>query len=766
MSSLEPGSVFAGYRVIGLLGAGGMGQVYLVEHPALGRREALKIVSPTGDADFGERFTNEARTAASLDHPGIVTVYAYGVENGSAWFTMRYLDGADLGGSGALPPKDVDHIVTRAAEALDYAHGRRVIHRDIKPANIVITRDEQGHPDRVTVLDFGIARLIDAPKMTATNAFIGTLTYAAPETLSGAPADPASDQYALACTAFELLTGTAPFRGDTPGALITGHVTGPVPRIGERAPMLAGLDPVFVRALAKNPADRFGSCREFAAALGAASAGLPPVAATAVGGPSGPRGTQTFTPPPIQGIPPAQGLPPVQAIPPVQSVPPGAPLSSTPGMAPYPGTVRPAWQTPPPHQPYGPPSGPTPPTGGSKNRTGLIVGAVAGVLVLLAAITGIAVWAANSGGSDTHADDTTVVDPSTSGAPTSGAPTDSTTVAAGEWASIATDGQSSCALRDGSVYCWGSNDRGTLGDGTTTSHSTPTRIPGLSDVTAIAMGGLGSACAISDGDVFCWGANLVGGAPSEYHSPTRVDGVTDASAISVGLATCAISNGDLYCWGNNVYGQTGDPAATGFQKTPTKVSGLNDVRAVSANTNNTCAVTGDGAAWCWGKNDQGQVGDGTTTVRKTPTRVSGLTGVSAIDTGLDSMCAIADGTPWCWGNNGSGQLGNGTEQSSSTPVRVGGVSGARAIATVISGACASTGAGDVWCWGSRSSASNHTAAQVSGIRGVTDLTSGSVNLCAVGSSQLYCWGLNSQGQLGDGSTDSSINEPVRVREPA
>ncbi|MGW0035883.1 RCC1 domain-containing protein [Gordonia sp. NPDC003376] len=759
MSSLEPGSAFAGYRVIGLLGAGGMGQVYLVEHPALGRREALKIVSPTGDADFGERFTNEARTAASLDHPGIVTVYAYGVESGSAWFTMRYLDGADLGGSGALPPTDVDHIVTRAAAALDYAHGRRVIHRDIKPANIVITRDEQGHPDRVTVLDFGIARLIDAPKMTATNAFIGTLTYAAPETLSGAAAGPASDQYALACTAFELLTGTTPFRGDTPGALITGHVTAPIPRIGDRAPILAGLDPVFRRALAKNPADRFGSCREFAAALSAASTGLPPVAATAVGGPMGPRGTQTLSTPPIQRIPPVQPNPPVQPIPPVQ---PGAPGSPTPGVAPYPGTVHPAWQTPPPNPQYGRPSAPAPPpTGGPKNRTGLIVGAAAGVLLLVAAITGIAVWAANSGGSDTRAADTTQVDPSTSGTPSG-----STAVAAGQWAAIATDGQSSCALRDGSVYCWGSNDRGTLGDGTTTSRPAPTRISGLADVTAIALGGLGSACAISDGDVYCWGANLVGGAPSEYTTPTRVDGVRNVSAISVGLATCAISGGDLYCWGNNVYGQTGDPAAAGFQKTPTKVSGLSDVRAVSANTNNTCAVTGDGAAWCWGKNDQGQVGDGTTTVRKTPTKVSGLTGVTAIDTGLDSMCAIADGTPWCWGSNGSGQLGNGTEQSSSTPVRVGGVGGARQIATVISGACASASGGDVWCWGSRSSASNHTAAQISGISGVTDLTSGSVNLCAVATAQLYCWGLNSQGQLGDGGTESSINEPVRVREPA
>ncbi|WP_376740340.1 serine/threonine-protein kinase [Gordonia amicalis] len=198
---VEPGATFAGYRVISLLGRGGMGQVWLVEHPTLGRREALKIISPNpSDPSFHERFRNEARTAAALDHPGIVTVYTHGVENGSPWFSMTYLDGKDLTGAGPMPVDEVVTIAGRVADALDYAHGQRVIHRDIKPANIVVARGPDGRISRVTVLDFGIARLVDGNKMTATNLFVGTLAYAAPELLTGEAAIPASDQYALACT--------------------------------------------------------------------------------------------------------------------------------------------------------------------------------------------------------------------------------------------------------------------------------------------------------------------------------------------------------------------------------------------------------------------------------------------------------------------------------------------------------------------------------------------------------------------------------------
>ncbi|GEE03513.1 hypothetical protein nbrc107696_39590 [Gordonia spumicola] len=264
--TMPPGTMFGDYRIVRRLGQGGMGAVYLVENPQLGRYEALKVIAPTADADFQTRFTQEARTAAALDHPGIIGVHHVGIADGVPWFTMTYLDGADLTHAGLSAAESLG-AVTRVAAALDYAHGRGVVHRDVKPANIVVTRTAGGMLDKVVVLDFGIAKLADTAGVTATGAFIGTLAYTAPEMLEGRPPSPRSDQYALACTAFELLTGTPPFDGPTPVSIMSAHASAPVPAISARRPDLASLDPVFVRALAKNPAERFASCTEFTDAL-------------------------------------------------------------------------------------------------------------------------------------------------------------------------------------------------------------------------------------------------------------------------------------------------------------------------------------------------------------------------------------------------------------------------------------------------------------------------------------------------------------------
>lgn len=267
MTSPVPGGQFAGYDVLSLLGRGGMGSVYLVRNPHLDRREALKVLTLDAQGDFAVRFAAEARTVASLDHPGIVTVYHHGITDGVPWFTMQYLEGRDLTAAGPLPLRDVAAIVRPAAQALDYAHGRGVVHRDIKPANLQVRRDAGGAVERVTVLDFGIARLAGATSLTAVDSFVGTLTYAAPETVSGRRDVPAADQYALACTAYELLTGEPPFAGLPAAALLHAQLSVTPPPISARMPALAGLDPVFARAFAKDPAQRYPSCSAFAAAL-------------------------------------------------------------------------------------------------------------------------------------------------------------------------------------------------------------------------------------------------------------------------------------------------------------------------------------------------------------------------------------------------------------------------------------------------------------------------------------------------------------------
>ncbi len=737
---VKPGSVFAGYRVLSLLGHGGMGQVWLVEHPTLGRREALKIISPNpADPSFAERFRNEARTAAALDHPGIVTVYTHGVENGSPWFSMTYLDGDDLTAVPILPVADVVTIVGKVADALDYAHTQRVIHRDIKPANIVIARGSDGRITRVTVLDFGIARLMDGAKMTATNLFVGTLAYAAPEILTGEAAIPASDQYALACTTFQLLTGSQPFPGQTPMALIAGHVNAPPPRISGRRPDLGYLDPVFARALAKNPADRFSSCSEFAAAL-ARAVETAPTASTPPFGQHQPPGRP-------QQLPPTQH-PPTQHAPVHPAAAHRAPPPGGGQYAPFPA-----------YGPGGPrlghptgPHGPGPGQRGAGSRTAWIIAAVLGVIVLVVGVVGAAIAL---GGSESDSP-TTVAGSSTSGPSTSGSPAGS-----GTFDSIASSGDSTCAVRDGRLYCWGGNERGTLGDGTTTDRPRPVAITGISDVSAVSMGGLGTTCAISSGDLYCWGYG-VGQPGQNVPLPTKVTGLSRVSAVSVGLTICAISDGDAYCWRNNASGQVGN-GSTGSVDVPARVAGLTDVTAVSTSHTTSCAIAG-GSAYCWGNNREGQIGDGTTIDRLTPTRVLGLDSPTSISASLYSTCAVAgSGGVFCWGQNTSGQLGDGTEQNRRTPTRID-VRGATEVSTAAYGGCAAAGS-SAYCWGSRSDQPDKSPDRVNGLSGVTEVTTGSANVCAVADDEMYCWGLNGKGQLGNGTTTTS-SEPQPVRFPA
>lgn len=273
---LEVGQVFAGYTILRLLGAGGMGQVYLARHPRLPREDALKVlpVELTADAEYRARFLREADLAAGLSHPHIVGIHDRGEHEGHFWISMDFVAGTDLGRllredyPDRMPLAEAVPIITAVASALDYAHHRGLLHRDVKPANILLTEpDEQ--PQRVFLADFGIARKIDdATRLTATDMTVGTAAYAAPEQLTGDAIDGRTDQYALACTAFHLLTGAQPYGNSNAAVVITKHISAPPPSIAGLRPGLAGLDSVFARAMAKKPADRFDSCAEFAAHLG------------------------------------------------------------------------------------------------------------------------------------------------------------------------------------------------------------------------------------------------------------------------------------------------------------------------------------------------------------------------------------------------------------------------------------------------------------------------------------------------------------------
>ena len=269
------GEVFAGYVIQRLLGTGGMGEVYLAQHPRLPRHDALKILSvaPTADEEFRARFNREAELAATLWHPHIVGVLDRGEFNGRLWISMDYVDGTDAGRlvrerhPRGMPEQEVSEIVTAVADALDFGHDRRLLHRDVKPENILVTAAD-GHRRRVLLTDFGIARRIDdVSNLTQANVAIGTISYVAPEQLLGKPLDGRADQYALAATTFHLLTGAPPFQDSNRAVVLSHHLSTPPPRISLRRPDLAHLDGVLARALSKDPNERYPNCVDFARAL-------------------------------------------------------------------------------------------------------------------------------------------------------------------------------------------------------------------------------------------------------------------------------------------------------------------------------------------------------------------------------------------------------------------------------------------------------------------------------------------------------------------
>lgn len=272
---LADGQVFAGYTILRVLGAGGMGEVYLAHHPRLPRRDALKVLGPavSSDEEFRQRFNLEAEMASTLNHPNIVTIYDRGDFEGQLWIAMEFVDGtdaahllADLYPHG-IPAAELVDIVAGVAAALDYAHSRGVLHRDIKPANILIGSPDSGEK-RIMLADFGVARWIGKENnLTGVDMTVGTVTYAAPEQLMGDEIDGHADQYALAATAYHLLTGTAPFTATNPAIVISQHLSAPPPAVAEARPDLSQFGPVFAKALAKNPRSRYETCSDFAAAL-------------------------------------------------------------------------------------------------------------------------------------------------------------------------------------------------------------------------------------------------------------------------------------------------------------------------------------------------------------------------------------------------------------------------------------------------------------------------------------------------------------------
>ena len=271
--ALAAGSRIAGYRLEERVGTGGMAVVYRARDERLDRPVALKILSPALAADeaFRHRFIRESRAAAAVDDPHIIPVFEAGEADGVLFIAMRYVPGGDVRAlmrqRGPLPAVRAAAIIWSVASALDAAHACGLVHRDVKPANMLVDA-RPGRPDHVYLSDFGLSKGAMASGPTGTGQFLGTANYSAPEQMAGHRVDGRADQYSLACAAFELLSGEPPFPREQVTAVIWAHMSEPPPPLTSRRPDLPpAADPVFARALAKTPEDRYASCREFADAL-------------------------------------------------------------------------------------------------------------------------------------------------------------------------------------------------------------------------------------------------------------------------------------------------------------------------------------------------------------------------------------------------------------------------------------------------------------------------------------------------------------------
>jgi len=339
--------------------------------------------------------------------------------------------------------------------------------------------------------------------------------------------------------------------------------------------------------------------------------------------------------------------------------------------------------------------------------------------------------------------------------------------------SVSAGGEYTCVtLPDGTGRCAGRNQFGQLGDGTGTNSSVLVTPSGLTSATVVA--GDEFNCALkTDGTAMCWGLGEKGqrgdGSFTQVaYVPVPVQGLTNATALSAGYnhACALLANATLRCWGSNTLGQLGNPSISGDTASPVAVPNVSGVLAVAAGAFHTCALLQDQTVRCWGRNDSGQLGDGTMTASSTPVTVSGLSTVTAISGGGAHTCAmVADGSLRCWGDGYLGQLGDGSVAPSTTPVPVSGITNAVQIAAGWAHSCVRLSTGAVRCWGEGTAGqlgdgamqTSTTPVAVSGISTAIGVTAGWYqHSCALLSGAgVRCWGVNPWGQFGNGTTTGS-----------
>lgn len=752
---------FGQFRTIGRLGSGGMGEAFLAESP-----DAWVVVKATriGGPDTRElaaRMAREVEAMQRVDSPLVARVIDAELDAERPWFAVEFIPGLSLAQRmsqfGHLDPRELHSFALGLARCIEAVHAAGVVHRDLKPDNVVL--DSAGP----RLIDFGTAEVSEGTELTTIGNLVGTMLWMAPEQVSGGQATPAVDVHAWGLMVVHAASGAIPFAAESTVATMY-RALHEVPAVPATVP--DPLATLVARALSKDPAQRptapelvreLGEAEVFVAGPGSTplsgvhSTTVPAAGSSghAVGrGTTDYRGSRPTDPRPFPN-PAAAGTPMPNA---------AHPASALPGP-----TARPTAQ---------------------RRRQSLVVLLVAVSLVALIVPGGW--WFMTRDDAAATSDSTTPVQVVMSDGPDA----QITRVSVGD--------TSSCVVADnGRAYCWGANDSGQLGSpGDQSSEPRQVDRTGVLKDKRIVRVSVGAehACALDDdGRAYCWGANDEGQLGTEGVDSSDVPVEVSTQGVLAGKSlvlinaaadtTCALDDaGRLYCWGANGSGQFGNGTTTG-SSLPVSVDttgALSDrlIRRFAVGETHTCAVDTSGTAYCWGANDKGQLGTGTTQPSLVPLPVAPPPGVASysfasISVGGSTTCGWGkDGSVACWGQGDAGQLGTGSLLDSSSPqwVVFRRDLDAGAIDTLnVGGAtvCAASTHGRAFCWGSNSEGQlgdgshedSPVPVPVAVVEGEDEpdlpdfgrMGSGAGSSCAVGTDgTAWCWGTNADGRLGAG----------------
>jgi len=790
LPQLTPGTLFArDFRVLRHLSAGGMGAVYVVEQISTQRQRALKIMLPdlVREPKARERFMQEATVGARIRSDHVVEVVGAGVDeaSGTPWMAMELLEGENLAETmsrrGALPPAEVMEIFRQLCHALTAAHRVGLVHRDLKPENIFMaTARREGVAFTVKILDFGIAKVVGESRTSAAaTAAIGSPLWMAPEQAEQGMIRPATDVWALGLIAYHLLTGVYYWRSANTedfvlAALLKEVYMDPLEPASQRAAAYGrahllpdGFDAWFARTVVRDPLQRYPDAYEALAALlpvlGVA-AGMAPNVPTWPGSPS--QGPLVSTPP----------APPAAAI----ATPLGYPAApNTAGGPPGPAYGTMAWN---PHATPGglPPStawAPASPSTASSATSATNATRAVAIVVMMGAVTvamgvvgmtyALLKGRSNGGGGGDGGALPSVVRPVFRGPQCRGTGTRRDIQGIARATSLAAGRFHTCAaLADGSARCWGWNQLGQIGDGTSEDQYLPASVAGLAGVLQVSAGMSNSCAVVQGGAVYCWGL----GERGPRYAPWRVEGIEGATQVSVGNQhMCARRvDGAVLCWGLNGSGQLGDGTDDSRYRAR-EVVGLSGVAQVAAGDGHTCALLVDGSVACWGRQENGALGNGHRAREPLlrPIRVPGLDTAVQVVAGENHTCALLrDGTVRCWGSNDTGQLGSGAEGGSAVPVAVIGLSNVARVAAGYHHTCALQSSGALWCWGENFTCQlgvgpltgPNRPVRVEAPGPLVEVSAGGNHTCGrTAGGTVRCWGFNVYGQLGNGSASRTVD---------